>query len=119
MVNQQAVQQGRSVQPVMCDFGAAYCYDRASAGRFWEAMEVRAYGLFMKDLFDRTMSSTTTSSSSCGDRGSEVDPDVGKQLVSMVDRCLAKQAVCRPSFEELERELSLLMQASAVPVVQQ
>lgn len=94
MVNQAAVQQGDPVIPVLCDFGAAYCYDRATSDGFWECMEVRAFGLIMKDVVDRTTG------------GSDL---VKQQLQELVDGCLAANASDRPEFYDVESKLLRLM----------
>lgn len=109
MVNQQAVQKGLPAAPVMCDFGAAYCYDAASSGRFWETMEVRAFGLFMKDMVGRTVSSSSV--------GVEDSSKLQKQqLEALVSICLAENAVDRPCFGEAIDALLAAMRASKTPV---
>ena len=80
---------------VLCDFGAAYCYDRA-AGGFWEAMEVRAFGLFMQGLLQHTVDQNS---------GCEGSDPVRAALQGQVDRCLADAPAERPTFAELQQQL--------------
>lgn len=112
MVNQAAVQEGQPARPVMCDFGAAYCYDRATSGRFWEAMEMRAFGLFMQDMVARTNSGNGDDYDS-----RQVHQVTKQQLEESVRGCLAASAIDRPRFSELESELASLMQVCGVPVL--
>lgn len=76
--------------PVLCDFGAAFCYDRsAAAGGFWEAMQMRAFGLFMEGLLQHTLEDNTDSSSR------------KQQLQAVMDLCLSEKPAARPSFAAL------------------
>lgn len=71
----------------LCDFGAAFFYDReaaAAAGVDFERQEVRALGLLIAD---------------CAARGG------GDLLASLGARCVSDDAASRPSFDELAREL--------------
>lgn len=116
---------------VLCDFGAAFCYDPAAAGRFWEAMEVLAFGLFMQGLVDRIHDScdgTPSGGGGCGcnggsndgghmlgdgsNSGSNGDSASRRQevLQQLVGQCLAADASSRPSFTELEQALGSLLQ---------
>lgn len=86
---------------VLCDFGAAFSYDRSDAAAgFWEAMEVRAFGLFMQGLMQRHVDS-----SSSGSRAG-----VAQQLHALVDTCLADDPAARPSFAVLQQQLNGLQQ---------
>jgi len=85
-----------SCHPVLCDFGAAFCYDRpAAAGGFWEAMQMRAFGLFMEGLMQQTVEDSTNSSSSGGKQ----------QLQALMDLCLSEQPAARPTFAALTQRL--------------
>lgn len=85
---------------VLCDFGAAFCYDRDAAGGFWEAMEVRAFGLFMQGLVQHIIGSNSGSSGNTG--------VVVQQLYVLVDKCLAEDPAARPSFADLQQQLDSL-----------
>lgn len=96
--------------PVICDFGASYCYDEAASGRFWQAMEVRAYGLFMHDIV-----TLTDVSDGCG--GSDGSAAGVKQLLlQLVQGCLAANAMERPLFCDVEGQLLEIMQQLNVAV---
>jgi hypothetical protein len=85
---------------VLCDFGAAFCYDRA-AGGFWEAMEVRAFGLFMQGLCAQVDGEGSAGSRSSGGSGSVCL----EQLQALVQKCLAEEPSQRPTFAELQQQL--------------
>jgi hypothetical protein len=92
-------------RPVICDFGASFCYSAAAdPGRFFERMEVRAYGLFMRDVSARMSSK------------GEVADGVLQQLQGVVQQCLADSAMQRPLFALLEQQLLALMQEQGVAV---
>jgi hypothetical protein len=93
---------------VLCDFGAAFCYDRAAAGGFWEAMEVRAFGLFMEGLLQHT--GDTSSNGSCCAGGASLQGDECKgvllqQLYGLQQQCVAVEPADRLSFAELQQQL--------------
>eukprot|EP00879_Flechtneria_rotunda_P002096 GHRR01002276.1.p1 GENE.GHRR01002276.1~~GHRR01002276.1.p1 ORF type:complete len:263 (+),score=89.66 GHRR01002276.1:228-1016(+) len=120
-------------QPVLCDFGAGFCYDKLSSGNFWEAMEVRAFGLFMHDVVERIAFKGQDSDigyngsdGTCGNIAKqEATTDItvagrveGRyggmqersaadtlQLKAIVQRCLAHEANSRPTFAELQQQL--------------
>lgn len=79
---------------VLCDFGAAHRYDVAAAGAFWQAMEVRAYGLMMRDLVERLD----------GDAGS-----LRPALAALAAACCTEPPAARPAFGELEAQLASLL----------
>lgn len=79
---------------VLCDFGAAFCYDRSAAGAFWEAMEVRAFGLFMQGLLQGTRSSSSPEGAGAL-----------QQLQALVRQCTADSPADRPSFADIQRQL--------------
>lgn len=115
--------------------GASFSYPADQ--RFWEAMEVRAFGLFLKDLVDRTStgtantsSSTTTSTSSQGNAATAtatltVAPGSGpaktgagagaasvhQQLVELVHQCVDGQPAARPHFQQILGQLTRAQQA--------
>eukprot|EP00882_Tetradesmus_deserticola_P032458 GHRQ01036850.1.p2 GENE.GHRQ01036850.1~~GHRQ01036850.1.p2 ORF type:complete len:106 (-),score=37.71 GHRQ01036850.1:124-441(-) len=92
-------------RPVVCDFGASFCYcATADPGRFFERMEVRAYGLFMGDVVARVNV----------DAG--VADEVVQQLHQLVQQCLAGSAMQRPLFALLEQQLLGVMQQHGVAV---
>eukprot|EP00798_Chlamydomonas_sp_ICE-L_P006154 gene6154-2765_t len=72
----------------ICDFGASFWYQKSETN-FWEGMEVRAFGLFLKDLVDRIDESETKS---------ETTPSPAHDLV---DRCLNTSFNLRPAFKEI------------------
>lgn len=80
---------------VLCDFGAAFCYNRGAAGAFWEAMEVRAFGLFMQGLLQGTCSSSS----------SPEGTEALQQLQALVRQCTADSPADRPSFADIQRQL--------------
>jgi hypothetical protein len=86
---------------VLCDFGASFCYDRAANGSFWEAMEVRAFGLFMQGLLQQT---PEVGSSSEGTQA------VGKMQALML-QCMADAPADRPSFADVQQQLEGLQPA--------
>lgn len=89
---------------MLCDFGAAFCYNRSDAAAgFWEAMEVRAFGLFMQGLMQQHADSSSSSSG-----GSTAG--VAQQLHALVDTCLADDPAARPSFTILQQQLEGLQQ---------
>jgi predicted unusual protein kinase regulating ubiquinone biosynthesis (AarF/ABC1/UbiB family) len=92
----------QSGHAVICDFGASYCYDATVAGRFWEAMEVRAFGLFMHDMVVRVADGIVPciiANSSCSASG------LLQQLDCLVEQCLADNAMRRPTFANIEAQL--------------
>ncbi|KAF6263001.1 hypothetical protein COO60DRAFT_1698969 [Scenedesmus sp. NREL 46B-D3] len=92
-------------RPVVCDFGASFCYSAAAdPGRFFERMEVRAFGLFMGDVVARI-------SEQAG-----VADGASQQLRHLVQQCLAGSAMQRPLFALLEQQLLGLMQQQGVGV---
>jgi hypothetical protein len=102
-------------RPVICDFGASFCYSAdADPGRFFERMEVRAFGLFMGDVVTRT--GAAQGSSSGGNKAGVAADDVVQQMSQLVQQCLADNAMQRPLFEQLERQLLGLMQQQGVAV---
>jgi hypothetical protein len=128
-------------RPVICDFGASFCYSVAGdPGRFFERMEVRAFGLFMGDVVARigaeshhyrhvTHSSHSNigaesgsgSSSSNGGEAGAVGVDAAadyavQELRQLVQQCLAGSAMQRPLFAQVEQQLLGLMQQHGVAV---
>jgi hypothetical protein len=99
---------------VLCDFGAAFCYNRAAAGGFWEAMEVRAFGLFMEGLLQHTDDAISASDGSCCAGEAKLQGDgsacVLQQLHVLMQRCLAVDPAGRLSFAELQQQLEALKQ---------
>lgn len=99
---------------VLCDFGAAFCYDRTAAAGCWEAMEVRAFGLFMHGLIQQISdgSSNGSSGGSAGVRnsGSNRQGASGavQQLHALVEACLADDPAARPTFADLQKQLERL-----------
>jgi RIO-like serine/threonine protein kinase len=94
-------------RPVICDFGASFCYSAdADAERFFERMEVRAYGLFMHDVVARIV----------GESGAADGVVVQQQLQQLVQQCLVGSAMQRPLFALLEQQLLSLMQQQGVAV---
>lgn len=73
--------------------GAAYCY--APQERFWEAMEVRAFGLFALDLLERMEPDAT-------------QPAVPRLLQRIVSSCLADSPSARPRFQAVADQLGAL-----------
>lgn len=85
---------------ILCDFGAAFCYDRAGAAAgFWEAMEVRAFGLFMQGLLKQIDNSKLQED--CLTKAAALQG----QLQALTDKCLADVAAERPTFAELLKQL--------------
>lgn len=106
-------------RPVICDFGASFCYSAAAdPGRFFERMEVRAFGLFMGDVAARISSSSSSSGGGGGGDGAAgaAAEDVVQQLQQVVQQCLAGSAMQRPLFAQLEQQLLGLMQQLGVAV---
>lgn len=107
---------------VLCDFGAAFCYDSAAAGgggggiSFWEAMEIRAFGLFMLGLLQQTLDDRADSSSAGAQAGGRGGDGAGsgcgelkQQLEILMQQCLTEDAAARPSFAELHQRLAALV----------
>jgi tRNA A-37 threonylcarbamoyl transferase component Bud32 len=93
--------EGGSGHAVLCDFGAAFCYDREAAGGFWEAMEVRAFGLFMQGLVEHVRDSSDGSDGSSEQRQ--------QRLREVLAACLAARGADRPTCAQLEQQLSALL----------
>eukprot|EP00775_Hariotina_reticulata_P004107 gene4107-4353_t len=97
----------QSGHAVLCDFGASFCYDATVAGRFWQAMEVRAYGLFMQDMVDRLADAGVAGvgvTSACCASG------LRQQLEALVEQCLAGSAMHRPTFANIEAQLLQMLE---------
>ncbi|KAF8062034.1 Zadh2 [Scenedesmus sp. PABB004] len=90
---------GATAVPVLCDFGAAFAYDGAAAGCFFEAMEVRAFGLLLADIAARL-------------RG-DGDGGAARGLGALVACCLDPAPARRPRFAELEASLARLAEGLA------
>lgn len=89
---------------VLCDFGAAFAY-RHEDGGFWEAMEVRAFGLFLRDLVARIRDDGTDPDGGADAAGSSRQRE---QLAELVAACTAGRASDRPQFAQLEQDLMAL-----------
>ncbi|PNH08307.1 Leucine-rich repeat-containing protein 1 [Tetrabaena socialis] len=83
----------------LCDFGASFSYDPAQQP-FWQAMEVRAYGLFLRDVAHRCDPSPEGPAGGAGDA-----PSVGAALRRLAERCTELPPAERPSFGALCEEL--------------
>jgi len=81
-------------------FGASYCYEATSTDRFWQAMEVRAFGLFLQDMVQRLDNSSCSSS---------------LQLKLLVERCLSSNAMDRPLFADVQAELWQMLVGQQLP----
>jgi serine/threonine protein kinase len=86
---------------VLCDFGAAFCYDVNAAGGFWEAMEVRAFGLFMQGLLEHM--------AAAGSDGSNGSDGAQQQLESLLAACLGSRGTARPTYAQLQQQLAQLL----------
>lgn len=97
---------------VLCDFGAAFCYDHTAAGGFWEAMEVRAFGLFMEGLLQHTDDASSNGSCCAGGASLQSDEAAGvlQQLHGLLQQCIAVEPADRLSFVELQQQLEALKQ---------
>ncbi|KAG2439459.1 hypothetical protein HXX76_004814 [Chlamydomonas incerta] len=97
----------------LCDFGASFSYDRA-AQPFWEAMEVRAYGLMLKDVVERAAAPAGGASSGkqagAASSGDAVEAEAGvvAALRGLAERCAELPPARRPLFEAVWAELQQL-----------
>ncbi|KAG2501926.1 hypothetical protein HYH03_000424 [Edaphochlamys debaryana] len=83
----------------LCDFGASYSYDRTRQP-FWEAMEVRAYGLLLRDVVARC---DPPASAAAGAAAAVVDG-----LRALAERCVELAPAQRPTFEAVCGQLAAL-----------
>jgi len=77
---------------VLCDFGAAFCY--AKNGFQYEAYEIRAFGLFLKDLVERLTPSSSLR-----------EEQVEMELKALVSACIQTVTSERQRFSEVLRVL--------------
>ena len=97
---------------VLCDFGAAFCFDLTGAA-FWQAMECRAFGLLVADIASHTCRDGGDGSSS-GCRAGQGGAGVAGVLHSLAVRCLAEDVAARPPFAVVERQLAAAMLLSLI-----
>jgi tRNA A-37 threonylcarbamoyl transferase component Bud32 len=78
---------------LVSDFGAACAYGESKAlpGKAIERIEARAFGILLSELLERV-------SVGCNEKLTGALRDVAR-------RCMAKEVMARPGFEEIEREL--------------
>ncbi|GFR43459.1 hypothetical protein Agub_g4542 [Astrephomene gubernaculifera] len=103
----------------LCDFGASFSYDPKSQP-FWQAMEVRAYGLMLRDVAQRCSDAAAAAAAAAaapagaasGGRakspsggGSEVVAEVVAALRKVAEECVDLPPARRPSFGEVCEEL--------------
>eukprot|EP00198_Chlamydomonas_reinhardtii_P007110 XP_001696446.1 predicted protein [Chlamydomonas reinhardtii] len=105
----------------LCDFGASFSYDRA-AQPFWEAMEVRAYGLMLKDVADRAAAPAAGAAGGSGSSGKlagakeavvEAEKGVVAALQGLAQRCAELPPARRPLFGAVCAELQQLQASLA------
>lgn len=76
----------------LCDFGASFFYPRQQEGEVdFEALEVRAYGLYLQDLLRHAG----------GDEATVVE-----EMQVLAERCLLPMVSERPRFKEISTVLS-------------
>jgi serine/threonine protein kinase len=80
----------------LCDFGASFSYDTTKQA-FFQAMEVRAYGLMLRDVADR-----------CSTSGGSDRAAIVPALRALAVRCADSLPSERPSFGTLLAELDEL-----------
>ena len=94
---------------VLVDLGAAFCYHEGE--EFWEAMEVRAYGLFLSDIAARVEANGGESGGASGAGGAggaggaAAAAAVRRALADLAERCAALGAEARPRFAAVVAEL--------------
>ncbi|KAG2445258.1 hypothetical protein HYH02_008726 [Chlamydomonas schloesseri] len=110
----------------LCDFGASFSYDRGEQP-FWEAMEVRAYGLMLKDVAERAAApapasaagagaeaapaaaaSGSSNSKQSGGDATKSEAGVVASLRALAERCAERPPARRPLFEAVCAELRQL-----------
>lgn len=77
---------------VLCDYGASFFYNRDTSPP-WEAVEVRAFGLLLKDLVERY----------------EGDARVLSQLQVLTHACCYGSTDTRPGFDAICRDVDAMM----------
>lgn len=81
---------------VICDYGASFCYSPYGLIPY-EAHEVRAFGLFLKDLVDRMETSPAAPSK-----------ETRHRLEALVSSCTGGRATGRLTFEHVVQELGVI-----------
>ena len=95
-----------SLPPLLCDFGAAFSYDREKGMNF-EPFEVRAYGLLAEELSERVQQP-----SSGGYSGFD-----RQQLGRIISSCLVENPSKRPPFARIAADLSKMIELSTKDMV--
>ncbi|EFJ52843.1 hypothetical protein VOLCADRAFT_86211 [Volvox carteri f. nagariensis] len=83
----------------LCDFGASFSYD-AWMQPYWQAMEVRAYGLLLRDVAARCEEAE--------EAGGAIVARVVGALQQIADRCADMPPAQRPLFAAVRNELLAL-----------
>eukprot|EP01026_Neomeris_dumetosa_P028618 TRINITY_DN231_c0_g1_i14.p1 TRINITY_DN231_c0_g1~~TRINITY_DN231_c0_g1_i14.p1 ORF type:complete len:527 (-),score=51.99 TRINITY_DN231_c0_g1_i14:194-1774(-) len=81
---------------ILCDLGAGFAYQLNESAILWEAMEVRAFGLMLKDMLNRVTQDSNTESI--------------EQLQSLVHVCTESQVLDRPNFNYVNNLLHAIEQ---------
>ena len=97
-----AAQDGTSI---LCDYGASFIYKKGEPSHAsFEAQEVRAFGLLVRDLVERI---------DIEFENMEVALDCQKQLLMIIQQCLSSNPSKRPLFSVLARKLRSLEKSAA------
>lgn len=88
----------------LCDFGASFAYEN-SHQVFFQAMEVRAFGLFLRDLVGQVSFESTIKFSLSSDLSPDMDelPPGCQQLVLLkgLSDCCLREPNLRPAFSDI------------------
>ncbi|GLC44711.1 hypothetical protein PLESTB_000972000 [Pleodorina starrii] len=87
----------------LCDFGASFSYDPREQP-YWQAMEVRAYGLLLRDVAARCADADNGS----GGVAATIAARIVGALREVSERCAELPPARRPSFAAVRDELAAL-----------
>jgi len=93
---------GADGHAVLGDFGAAAFYDQSDSAvaQAFEQIEVRAFGCLLEELLERL-------NAGCANRAIYLAIII--KIERLRDRCLTRVVLQRPLFQQIERELDLLL----------
>ncbi|GLI66354.1 hypothetical protein VaNZ11_010126 [Volvox africanus] len=89
----------------LCDFGASFSYDPRTQP-FWQAMEVRAYGLLLRDVAARCAVEADVEDFTAGGGATATALRVVATLRKLAERCTELPPAQRPPFVAVRQELA-------------
>ncbi|GIL63161.1 hypothetical protein Vafri_17275 [Volvox africanus] len=89
----------------LCDFGASFSYDPRTQ-LFWQAMEVRAYGLLLRDVAARCAVEADVAGYTTGSGATATARRVVAALRELAERCTELPPAQRPPFAAIRYELA-------------